>query len=376
MSVIVTKGVERCCDAVVGCGPVVPVVSRTILIQPGDTEIVDEVPFSDYLAVKWLVDITAITQSDQRSLAYELYAVHSFGASPSYIQYSMVGHPLAQAPTISIVGANLRYEITNNSSSDVFLVTLTRIPIIATSVVTAILAGIYNPSSVPFSYFTYNIPASTTTVIDTISFNNFTACKWFVKLVNNTTGAVRSVEIYGNRRQNTGGNQARYNVYSSLGSLKKHKFDATMVGNNYELSVENTDSADDIDVYVTRVPIVLNPLYLCCVCDCGSIDVLPINDALVPASSTLTVDTAAIASYVSVKWLAVLRNATTSEARVYEIYATHDGTAASYNVYGMTGDTINASITVTLVAGLLRLDVTNNEIDDLTVDMAKISVPV
>ncbi|TFH11195.1 MAG: hypothetical protein E4H14_01185 [Candidatus Thorarchaeota archaeon] len=376
MSVIVTKGVERCCDAAVGCGPVVPVVSRTILIQPGDTEIVDEVPYSDYLAVKWLVDITAITQSDQRSLAYEMYAVHSYGTSPSYIQYSMVGNPLAQDPTISIVGANLRYEITNNSVSDVFLVTLTRIPIIASSVVTMILAGLLNPTSVPFSYFTYTIPSSTTTTIDSISFNEFTACKWFVKLVNTTTGAVRSVEIYGNRRRNSGGNQARYNLYSSLGTLKKHKFDALMSGNDYELTVENTNATDSIDVYVTRVPIVLNPLYLCCVCDCGSIDVLPINDVVIPASSTLTVDTAAIASYVSVKWLMIMRNATTSEARVYEVYATHDGTTASYDVYGMTGDVIDASISVTLAAGLLRLDVTNDEVDDLSVDMAKISVPV
>lgn len=370
MSVIIAKGVAQCCATAVGCGPVVPVSARTILIYPGQTEIVDEVPHSDYLAVKWLVDITAITTSNQRSLAYEMYAVHRYGTNPSYTLYSGVGNPLAQTPTVTIVGANMRFSVTNTSPNEVYLATITRIPIISSTVVLNLVSGAINPLSVPFYYGSLTIPASSSSIIDSLPFTRFTASKWYVKLTDTVTGVVRSFETYGNQRV-TG--VARHNLYSSLGTLNRFRVNSSMTGNVFELSVDNLRN-NPIDVEFTRVPIVLDPSYLCCVCDCGSLDVIPINDVAIPASTTLTVDAVTVASVSSVKWLFVVRNSLTNEAQVYQVHATHDGTNVHYDVYGATGDAITLNINVTISGGSLNLDITNLEANTLNVNLSRIVV--
>lgn len=373
MSVIVARDVAQCCAATVGCGPAVPAVARTVLIYPGQTEIVDEVPYSQYLALKWLVDLTSITTTDQRSLAYEMYAVHRYGTNPSYNVYSMVGEPTSHTRSVSIVGPNLRFTITNTSATDVYLAAVTRIPIISSVLVAMILAGAYNPTIVPFTQLSYTIPAATTTIVDTLSFTRYLASKWIANITNTTTGDTRAIEIYGNQ-QLTG--DAHYNVYSEMGDLIDYQISAAMSGNDYELSIENQSATDSYEVRLIRKPVVLDPSILCCLCNCGSFNVIPINDAVIPASSTLNVDSVTVASACSVKWLILLRNPTTDEARVYQVHATREGLAAipSYNVYSLVGDSISAVITVTISGGLFRLNIENQETDDLVFDGTRIIV--
>lgn len=370
MSVIIAKGVSQCCDVAIGCGPVVPVSARTILIYPGQTEIVDEAPHSDYLAIKWLVDLTSITTNNQHSLAYEIYAVHRYGMSPSYTLYSGVGYPLVHTPQVTTIGANMRFSITNTSANDIYLVTLTRIPIISSTLVLNLANGALNPLSVPFFETSLTIPALSTNIVDILPMTQFTASKWIINTRDILTDSVLSFEVYGNERI-TG--DARHNLHSGLGTLNNIHVNSTMNGNDFELSIQNL-RLNSIDVKIKRIPVVLNPSYLCCACDCGSFDVIPINDVVIPTATTQTVDAIAVASVSSVKWLVLVRNATTVEAQVYQIHATHENGIARYNVYGATGDAITLSFDVSISGGFLNLNINNLEPDDITVDVSRIPV--
>lgn len=372
MSVIVAKGVAQCCTTTTGCGPVVPVSSKLVLIYPGQTEIVDVLDVSDFLGTKWLIDITAITTSNQHSMSYEAYATHSYGVNPSHITYSHLGHILPHTRAVSIVGTDMRLSITNTSGSDVYLVGLTRIPIISSAYSSQIITGTINPTSVPFTNISTTIAASTSnTVIDTLSFTKYLASKWIIKITDTVTNDALSVEVYGNEKETS---ITRNNVYSNLGTLNQVRVKTQMTGNNFQLIVDNL-RANPVDIRAVREPVILDSSVLCCVCNCSSINVIPVNDVTITPSSTITVDTIAVASTASIKWLFVLRNPTTSKVQIFQVHATsEDGVTPIFNVYGLTGDIVLCNINVAISGGSYNLNITNQGINNIKFDAANIII--
>ena len=81
MSVIIANAVQQCCNITpgVGCGPAIPVSTGLVLVYPGQTVVVDSIDTTNFLGVKWLVDLTATNALNRRNQAYEVYATHRYG---------------------------------------------------------------------------------------------------------------------------------------------------------------------------------------------------------------------------------------------------------------------------------------------------------
>jgi len=97
----------------------------------------------------------------------------------------------------------------------------------------------------------------------------------------------------------------------------------------------------------------------------------------VPATTTKVVNTAATANFRGVKWLVTLVLLDLSAVRAFEVFGTHqNGASPSHVEYSHLGDTINFLADVTIAAGALQLEITNNELVDLAVFMTPIPIPI
>jgi hypothetical protein len=76
-----------------------------------------------------------------------------------------------------------------------------------------------------------------------------------------------------------------------------------------------------------------------------------------------------------VKWLISVTDFVTTERKVIEVFASHrDGVGAFNNAYAMAGDYLNIIPSVSLLGGLMQLNIQNNEVDDVMVDITRIPV--
>lgn len=104
--------------------------------------------------------------------------------------------------------------------------------------------------------------------------------------------------------------------------------------------------------------------------------ILQIDSGPVANGNTVTADAVAIATYRSAKWLVTIKDVTGGLYKFYEVIAVHNGTTPLYSVYGKVGDTISVFTNVTIVAGFLRLELTNNSTNSIDVSVMRIVTTV
>jgi hypothetical protein len=98
---------------------------------------------------------------------------------------------------------------------------------------------------------------------------------------------------------------------------------------------------------------------------------------LIPAGTTVVVDTAATANFRGVKWLVTLAALDASLVRSFEVYGTHqNGASPSHIEYSGLGSIISYIVDVTVSGGNLRLEITNNEAVDLVAMTTAIPIPI
>lgn len=92
---------------------------------------------------------------------------------------------------------------------------------------------------------------------------------------------------------------------------------------------------------------------------------------ILPAA-TLVVDSVAIATYRSVKWIVTLTDSVAGSYKSYEVLAIHNGTTALHTVYGRIGDPIDATTEVAVVGASLELQITNNNVNNIDIKAQRI----
>lgn len=99
--------------------------------------------------------------------------------------------------------------------------------------------------------------------------------------------------------------------------------------------------------------------------------------AVVPQTTTVVADSVSCAGILGVKWFVHISNADGSRVQAYEALATHQsGSSPSMNTYSIVGDTFVVVSAVAISAGMLNLSVTNNDTEDLTISVTRLSVPI
>ena len=74
----------------------------------------------------------------------------------------------------------------------------------------------------------------------------------------------------------------------------------------------------------------------------------------------------------TVKWIVTISDLFSTKVRAFEVLAIKKGANATYNIYGIVGDTINTTLSVTIVGGKITLSITNNEIFDIQIQIIHI----
>ena len=87
-----------------------------VVIIPAATEPVDFLSIATYRSSKWVVTITDSVGSFYKS--YEVLAVHN-GTTALFTVYAKIGDPIDVTTEVTINGANLELQITNNSSNSI-----------------------------------------------------------------------------------------------------------------------------------------------------------------------------------------------------------------------------------------------------------------
>jgi hypothetical protein len=104
--------------------------------------------------------------------------------------------------------------------------------------------------------------------------------------------------------------------------------------------------------------------------------IIQIDSGPVANGMTQTADAVAIATYRSAKWLVTIKDVLAGTYKFYEVIAVHNGTVPLYTVYGKVGDPISIFTNVIIVAGFLRLELTNNSTNPIDISVMRIVTTV
>ena len=197
MSVIISKqSINSFCNAPFINVPVTPTlqpIGGVVIVNAGDTVVVDAIPVSDYRGVKWFVSV--VNHHNGNVEMYEVFGVHQNGINPSHTMYSIQGNGVNHIQDVTIAGGNLQLEITNNEINEI-IVYLTRVPLPRVNSPTVPLPANFASMNVVQIHDT-TIPASKSITIDTVPFRFNKAEKWLLTLLDLTNGNIEAREIYG-----------------------------------------------------------------------------------------------------------------------------------------------------------------------------------
>lgn len=101
--------------------------------------------------------------------------------------------------------------------------------------------------------------------------------------------------------------------------------------------------------------------------------VLQVNSSNIMVGDTGLVDAISSTVYRSVKWLITIFDETNNKYSYSEVGAMHNNTLPFHWRAGKIGDSINIKVDVLLDGGNLRLEVTNNHTDVITVSSVRVA---
>lgn len=98
--------------------------------------------------------------------------------------------------------------------------------------------------------------------------------------------------------------------------------------------------------------------------------------ATVPAGNTIAIDGLSTTDMKSMKWIVTIEDITESRIRSFEVLGVNKfGIDADHNVYGKVGDRkIKYKVGVAITAGIMNLNITNNETHSLSVCATRVKV--
>lgn len=95
----------------------------------------------------------------------------------------------------------------------------------------------------------------------------------------------------------------------------------------------------------------------------------------VTALSSAIVDSCSLANNYSVKWIVTILDNTNSKTMIYELLALNKfGVSIDYVPYAFMGDDINHDFDVQINAGNIEFTITNNESDDIEINVIRMQL--
>lgn len=372
MSVIIAKSTYCCGGSPPSSSYCIPAVSITKTIPPSSTLSVDGLNTTQWRAIKWHVIVT--TLSGSKTKGYEIYATHRNGTDPHFNQYAIIGDRIfAQIPSVIISGGQLTLQITNNETEDI-VVYITRLAVPIVQNVVEILPRI------KITDITTVVSGGHTDTIDWLPSPETTASKWYITVTDNN--GKRSIsQVFGLNMDGTP--YVDSTTYGWTGDMSlKYTIGANMVnvlGFGLQLVFTNNDTVP-YRVDVSRLPInVIPEIDAPPTCDTNigpSLSIWNPLPVLIPAGTTMIVDnTVNLPGHQGVKWLIGTLESNTNNSMAFEVPCTQTNLTTAHHVtYGFIGDYLNLNVTTTVVSSNIVLSITNNQLNSVLVNMARIPV--
>jgi len=96
----------------------------------------------------------------------------------------------------------------------------------------------------------------------------------------------------------------------------------------------------------------------------------------VAPAATQVADAVAVTVFRSIKWLVTLKDSVGGLFKFYEVITIHNDSTAKHSVYGLVGDTISVVNDVDILAGFIRLNITNNSANSIDISVMRITTTV
>jgi hypothetical protein len=359
MSVIVAKS-PVCCNGAVA--PVTyscfPAVTVQQIVPIGSTLTIDGVAVTGFRAAQWFVVVSNGDGSRVRS--YQIYGVHRNGSSPAFGYRAILGDAISQTPNVVVSGGFLNLTVSNSDSEDL-IVYATRIAVPLSTNQPNLIDVVEVGSS--HSY----VPAGATQAVDFVNNSDVIAATW-VLTVTDATGDCSGSQLFAQLIDG-----AVITHYAAIG-VHPIPFDVIVTeitGLGVELAVRNV-GVDGIKVDLTRIPVRVNTSLPYCGPSSG-LDLWVPQAITVVSGATVVVDQAAVPVHTASKWLFTAMEATTFNTMACEINATTPSpTTAEVSMWGIVADYLDLNLVTTVSAGNLRLSVTNNEPNAVTVNLLRV----
>lgn len=347
MSIIVARSAASCSittQTATGC---FPGINKQAFVPSGNTVYADQVLTALTRAVKWFV--VALTADYSRMMVYEIYATHTAGASPTWVEYATSDDTIDHDRTVIIDSSSLTLSITNNDPDDIV--------IFATRIVVPI------DRQVPVDGTSANITSAAATLpslsfIDVDSFvpDELVGADWVVTI--SKVGAVRlTFHIF---TYAAPGIPPIFVQYGDLGNVELNVSALViLVGSAVTLRITNS-SVNEYNVSLTRIPI--GPAGIStCTMPTADVDLWLPTPVLIQPYMQGIVDAAQLPSHGAVDWEVCINTSTFTMA--FQVSATRQGLVIlPHNVYSIIGDTLDILIDCIMGQDLtLQLVVTNNE---------------
>lgn len=379
MSLILTKPLSSSsstssCPVITGEVEGLRPMTGFVVVDPSVTEVVDEIPVSDYRGGKWLVTVVHSVGGKQES--FEAFAIHQDGTSPSHVDYSHIntGGTIDYIVDTVVSGGNLQLTIENNETTQL-LVYVTRFPIPRIgSPDTTLPTGFDFINVVPI---TGVAEAETTTILDQVSAERRRSTKWFVTIRLPADEKTASFEVFANNTQNT--NYAIVGIDPSIDAA----IEVVGIGKDIGLRITNNET-EALTFYATRMAVEITeavfdaslPEKNCelssCECQECSLFLVFGTGLTVSAGTTLTIDTVNIIGFQQVKWLVTASDDSSDQTRGFQINA-HPFNLAQ-TTYSDIGSLLDVSAGLSISGTDVSLEITNSELFDIVVDFMRVPV--
>jgi len=145
-----------------------------------------------------------------------------------------------------------------------------------------------------------------------------------------------------------------------------------------EIDCDNVVLANEI---LTNVIVTPDEKVVIVACEQGpagqdGVGALQIDTGPVAPAATQVADAVAILTYRSVKWLVTIKDQVAGTFKFYEVIAIHNDTVPAHSVFGLIGDTISVITDVDILAGFIRLKITNNSANSIAISAVRIATTV
>lgn len=365
MSLIVARSTSRCLPGGTTATAVCdyfPAVARQVDVGVGLTVVVDSILIARYRAVKWLV---VLANADlTRVKSFEVYSTHRNGTTPIHNEYAVLGDiSIRFNATVSIAAGELQLNI-QNTDTELLTAYVTRMPVPITKAVFPAT------SVVELVKINTMIRAGQTGVLDFIPITDvgMLAAHWSVAITDANMNRQAS-QIFGRLTSIAEGTE-----YGTIGDMT---LDYTLaltevVGQGLEISLQNTSGVDYV-VDATRIPVHTVADLEACGKNVGDFQFWMPAPVTIDSGATKLVDMMNSSTLEAAKWLLAAMETTSNRTMGCELAATNPSAAtAQYVQYGIIADYLDLDIATTEIAGRLALEITNNELNPVTVNLLRV----